>query len=182
MKVSCTSVSFFKQASVWLVQRHTGRGSQSFDARRPDAQTTAVPATPSACMCVQSCLTVCDPMDRSPPGSSIHGVFQAGILEWVLLQGIFPTQGSNRCLLSLLHWQADSLLLGPRGKPSTQHRECLLQPHLGVLQVSSPRIVHTLLHSFSRCLKLNIPSISLCFVLFCLFLTVTLTAKDYCIM
>ena len=34
-----------------------------------------------------------------------------------LLQGIFPTQGSNPCLLSLLHWQARSWLLAPPGKP-----------------------------------------------------------------
>ena len=30
----------------------------------------------------QSCLTLSDPMDRSPPGSSIHGIFQARVLEW----------------------------------------------------------------------------------------------------
>ena len=30
----------------------------------------------------QSCLTLCDPMDCSPPGSSIHGIFQARALEW----------------------------------------------------------------------------------------------------
>ena len=30
----------------------------------------------------QSCLTVCDPMDCSLPGSSIHGIFQARVLEW----------------------------------------------------------------------------------------------------
>ena len=30
----------------------------------------------------QSCLTLCDPMDCSPPGSSIHGIFQATVLEW----------------------------------------------------------------------------------------------------
>ena len=30
----------------------------------------------------QSCLTPSDPMDCSPPGSSIHGIFQAGVLEW----------------------------------------------------------------------------------------------------
>ena len=30
----------------------------------------------------QSCLTLCDPMDCSPPGSSIHGIFQASVLEW----------------------------------------------------------------------------------------------------
>ena len=31
----------------------------------------------------QSCLTLCDPMDCSPPGSSVHGILQARILEWV---------------------------------------------------------------------------------------------------
>ena len=30
----------------------------------------------------QSCLTLCDPMDCSPPGFSVHGIFQAWILEW----------------------------------------------------------------------------------------------------
>ena len=35
----------------------------------------------------------------------------------VLLQGIFPTQGSNPCLLYLMHWQAGSLTLAPPGKP-----------------------------------------------------------------
>jgi hypothetical protein len=31
---------------------------------------------------VQSCLTLHDPMDCSPPGSSVHGIFQARVLEW----------------------------------------------------------------------------------------------------
>ena len=31
---------------------------------------------------LQSCLTLCDPMDCSPPGSSVRGVFQARILQW----------------------------------------------------------------------------------------------------
>ena len=30
----------------------------------------------------QSCLTLSDPMDCSPPGSSVHGIFRAGVLEW----------------------------------------------------------------------------------------------------
>ena len=34
---------------------------------------------------LQSCLTLCDPMDCSPPGSSVHGIFQARILEWVAI-------------------------------------------------------------------------------------------------
>ena len=41
------------------------------------------------CVCyaklLQSCLTFCDPMDYSPPGSSIHGIFQAGNLKWVAI-------------------------------------------------------------------------------------------------
>ena len=54
---------------------------------------------------LQSCPTLCNPMDSSPPGSSVHGILQARILTAVcchaLLQGIFPTQGSNPCLLCL---------------------------------------------------------------------------------
>ena len=33
----------------------------------------------------QLCLTLCDPMDCSPPGSSVHEIFQARILEWVAI-------------------------------------------------------------------------------------------------
>ena len=33
----------------------------------------------------QSCPTLCDPMDCSPPGSSVHGILQAIILEWVVI-------------------------------------------------------------------------------------------------
>ena len=33
----------------------------------------------------QLCLTLCNPMDCSPPGSSVHGIFQARILEWVAI-------------------------------------------------------------------------------------------------
>ena len=96
----------------------------------------------TAAKSLQSCPTLCDPIDGSSPGSPIHGILQARTLEWVaisfsnlvaqscptlcnprnynspvssvhgdspgkntgvgyhaLLQGIFPTQGSNPCLL-----------------------------------------------------------------------------------
>ena len=36
-------------------------------------------------MCVQMCLTLCHPMDWSPTGSSVHRIFQAKILEWVVI-------------------------------------------------------------------------------------------------
>ena len=77
------------------------------------------------CVCtksLQSCPTVCDAMDCSPSGSSVHGILQARILKWVaILQGIFPTQGSKPHLLCLLHWQAGSLPLVPPGKPENDH-------------------------------------------------------------
>ena len=83
----------------------------------------------SVCVCaksLQSCLTLCDPMDCSPPGSSIHGILQARILEWVAVtsfRGSYPTQGSNPSLLHLLHWQAGFFLpLEPLGKPTNVNR------------------------------------------------------------
>ena len=68
---------------------------------------------PYVCVIVaQLCPTLCDPMDCSPPDSSVLGIFQVRILEWVAISFsggrglVFPTQGSN---LVLLHWQAGSL-------------------------------------------------------------------------
>ena len=57
---------------------------------------------------LQSCPTLCDPMDCSPPGFSVHGDSpgkNTGVGFHALLQGIFPTQGSNLCLLCLLHFR-----------------------------------------------------------------------------
>ena len=67
-------------------------------------------------------MTLCNSMDCNPPGSSVRGILQARILEWVaipfssysLFQGIFPTQGLNP---GLPHWQADSLPLSHLGSP-----------------------------------------------------------------
>ena len=65
----------------------------------------------------QSCPALCDPVDCNPPGSSVYGDSPGTNTEvgcHFLLQGIFPTQGSNP---HLLQWQAGSLLLVPSGKP-----------------------------------------------------------------
>ena len=42
--------------------------------------------------CAQSCPTLCDPMDCTPPGSSVHGVLQARLLEWV---AVSSSRGSS---------------------------------------------------------------------------------------
>ena len=54
------------------------------------------PGEDSVCMCaksLQSCLTLCDPMDCSPPSFSVHGILQARILEWVAMPS---SRGSSR--------------------------------------------------------------------------------------
>ena len=79
------------------------------------------------CVCVcarakslQSCLTLCNTMDCSLPGSSVHGDSpgkNTGVGCNFLLQGTFLTQESNLCRLCFMHWQAASLPLMPHGKP-----------------------------------------------------------------
>ena len=65
----------------------------------------------AAAKSLQSCLTLCDPMDCSLPGSSIHGIFQARTLEWVAISSLLikernvlklrmaPGPSSIRCIL-----------------------------------------------------------------------------------
>ena len=55
---------------------------------------------------LQSRPTLCDSLNRSPPGSCVHGILQARILGWVAMsssRGIFPTQWSTLYLLRFLH-------------------------------------------------------------------------------
>ena len=69
---------------------------------------------------LQSCPVLCNPMDCTPPGSSIHGILQAGILEWIAMpssRGPSKTQRLNPHRLCLLHWQAVYLSLVPSGSP-----------------------------------------------------------------
>ena len=47
----------------------------------------------------QSCPTLRDPMDYSPPGSSIHGIFQARVLEWDAIA--FSMCGSDQKLIEV---------------------------------------------------------------------------------
>ena len=75
---------------------------------------------------LQLCPTLWDPTDCSPPGSSVHGILQARILEWVAIPFSRGSShpGMEPMSLCLLHWQAGSLPLVPPGKPILQTR-CL---------------------------------------------------------
>ena len=63
------------------------------------------PAAAAAAKSLQSCPTLCDPMDSSPPGSPVPGILQA------------RTLGVKLCPL---HWQVDSQPLGHQGSPTNQ--------------------------------------------------------------
>ena len=60
---------------------------------------------------LQSCLTLCDPMDRSPPGSSVHSTLQARILEWAAIslsneREMKMTLGMKMTLKQKIKWKA----------------------------------------------------------------------------
>ena len=87
----------------------------------------------------QSCLTLYNPMDYSPPGSSIHGILQARILEWVAISssrgssqprdrtqvsciagGFFTSWGAA---IAILRWWGSKMLyLGHRGRGCVSSR------------------------------------------------------------
>ena len=70
------------------------------------------------CLVIQSCLTLCDPMDCSPLSSSVHGILQARILEWIAMPS---SRGSSqpRDRTQVSHIALDSLPSEPPGKPKT---------------------------------------------------------------
>ena len=84
------------------------------------------------CLVAQLCPTLCDPMDCSPPGSSVPGDSpgkNTGVGCHVLLEGIFPTQGWNS---GLLHCRWILYHLSHQGSPVSGSHSILsdsLQPH-----------------------------------------------------
>ena len=66
----------------------------------------------------QSCQTLRYPMDCSPPGSPLHGILQARILEWFVVpfsRGCSQSRDQTHVSYVYLHWQAGSLPLAPPG-------------------------------------------------------------------
>ena len=87
------------------------------------------------------CPTPHSPMDCSPPGSSVCGILQARILEWVAM----PSLGESSQLKDwthifycLLHWQTDSLPLAPPGKPTIFFFGCQAYS----LSIMSSKFIH----------------------------------------
>ena len=66
------------------------------------------------CLVTQLCLAFCDPLDYSLPSSSVHGIFQARILEWVATSS---SRGLNWYLLCIRHCRQIIYLLSYQGNP-----------------------------------------------------------------
>ena len=85
-------------------------------------------------VCVLSRVQLCDPMDYSSPGSSVHRIFWGRILEWVAIfsfRGSFLSQRSNLCLL---HWQVSLFFFSPL----SHLRSPALVPPLNSLRSGGP--------------------------------------------
>ena len=80
---------------------------------------------PSQCACsvTSSCPTLCDLMDCSQPGSSVHGIFQARILEWVAISspGDLPDPGIEPRSLASPAFVGRFFTTAPPGKPPRPH-------------------------------------------------------------
>jgi len=74
------------------------------------------------CVCMhakslQYCLTLCNPMDYSPPDCPVHGILQVRILEWVVL----PFSRGSSLSRDQSYWQAGSLPLALSEEPTHTH-------------------------------------------------------------
>ena len=115
------------------------------------------------CLVAQSCPTVCDPMDCSPPGSPVRGILQARILEWVAIS--FSECYTGFTLRSYSH-PMEILKYSPRflqipGSLHSLRRTLLLFPVLSELFHSLMPRIHLLLSS----LQWSIHEISLLFLI-----------------
>ena len=87
-----------------------------------------LPQIVCACSVAQSCSTLCDPVDCSPPSSSVPGIFLAGILEWV---AISYSRGSCGAFLFFFcfnfYWSVvDNVVLASR----VQQSESVIHVHM----------------------------------------------------
>ena len=146
------------------------------------------------CVCTQSCPTLCNPMDYSPPGPSVHWILQAGILEqvaisfsrecswvrnqiciscisctgrWVLYQ--LSHQGSPKVLCPLLKYTTG---ITEKGKSSTHHFQSLGLDH-SLTHTASDWVVK---NSINDSLVLTVTSLPLDLILHTILLAQTLAS------
>ena len=100
--VSCIGKWILYHCATWEAQKNDIAWGQDINWLEPLIQDACLPAKS-----LQSCLTLCDPMDCSLPGSSVHGILQAIILEWV---AISSSRGSSRPRDRILYLQCHLIM------------------------------------------------------------------------
>ena len=117
------------------------------------------------CLVAKSCLTVCDSMDSSLPGSSVHGISQARILEWIAISFSrrLLDSGIEPAFLAL---QVNSLLLGKEFF-TREARVCVYvcacvcvytHKHLNITFAINKYEIYTISENASICRKKNVAS------------------------
>ena len=112
------------------------------------------------CLVPQSCLTLCDPMGCSPPGSSVHRDSPGkniGVSCHLLFQGIFPTQESNQGLLHCRH-VLYQLSYHDLQQPSVKKcvLDCLYSPFTKITYILTfPYLFGAVSQSYLRCYLLG---------------------------
>ena len=97
--------------------------------------------------CLFRHVQLCDLIDCSPTGSSIHTIFQAKILEWIAIsssRGIFLTLGLNPCLLQVSYMADRFFTTEPPGSPIL----CKLDVNYVIGQSSNMKWIFIFLHPF----------------------------------
>ena len=101
----------------------------------------------------QSCPTLRDPVDCSPPGSSVHGIFQARVLEWGAIassdfRGMYIIKGKQISIIFFQSLENIKTILAPEGHIRTSSR-----PYLAYRPCKpTPGFCPQLLHQRSTCL------------------------------
>ena len=96
------------------------------------------------CVCVhakslQYCLTLCNPMDYSPPDCPVHGILQVRILEWVVL----PFSRGSSLSRDQTYWQAGSLPLALSEEPTHTHTHKHTDMHMHTSMHTHTSNTHT---------------------------------------
>ena len=108
----------------------------------------------AAAKSLQSCPTLCDPIDSSPLGSAIPGILQARTLEWVAISFSIAwkwkakVKSLSRVRLVATPWTAAYQALPSMGFSRQEYWSGLPLPSLALLQRLSKRVVHSLSVSY----------------------------------
>ena len=124
--------------------------SSSFSTQKLNCNPQHIMMFSHYCLVTNSCLTLCDPMDLSPPGPSVHGIFLARILEWVVIS----SSSSPSCPI----WPSKiSLFLkyNPNFITWTTNSSCLAPVHLQLFPVNFPVLLSFFSFTFFclRCIR-----------------------------